>query len=55
MEDALFMHSARLDVEPPPGGVALSKMKLLVPDDWDDYEKGRRDFVRRWGEIAGMH
>jgi iron(III) transport system substrate-binding protein len=55
MANALFMHSARTNAEPPPGGVALSKMKLLIPDDWDVYEKGRRDFVRRWGEIAGMH
>lgn len=52
--DAIFNYSARSDVEPPPGGIAMSKMKLLVPDDWDAYLKSRKDFVELWGKISGL-
>ncbi len=54
MADALIGHSARLDVAPPPGGLPLSKMKLLAPEDWDAYLTGRKGFVQQWGKISGL-
>lgn len=52
--DAIFNYSARTDVEPPPGGIPLSKMKLLVPKDWDAYIASRKDFVQLWGKLSGL-
>lgn len=52
--DALFNYSARTDVEPPPGGIPISQMKLLVPDDWDAYVASRKDFVQLWGKLSGL-
>ncbi|MGP1667419.1 MAG: ABC transporter substrate-binding protein [Rhodanobacter sp.] len=52
--DAIFNYSARTDVDPPPGGIHLSKMKLLVPNDWDAYVKSRKEFVELWGRLSGL-
>ncbi len=54
MADALIGHSARLDVEPPPGALPVSKMKLLAPEDWNAYLNGRKDFIQQWGKISGL-
>ncbi len=53
-EDALFMHSAREDVPPPPGGVPITKIKLLIPSDWQKFLASRPDFLRAWDSLAGM-
>jgi iron(III) transport system substrate-binding protein len=52
--DAIFNYSARTDVEPPPGGIPISKMKLLIPDDWNEYLKSRKDFIELWGKLSGL-
>jgi len=54
MADALFMHSARIDVDPPAKGIPLKDMKLLVPDDWDNYLQGRKAFIQEWGRMSGL-
>jgi len=55
LAEALLLHSPRKDV-PPPGGadtVPLEKMKLLVPADWNDFEKDRPSFAKEWNRIVG--
>jgi len=52
MADALYMHSARADVAPPANGIPLKDMKLLVPEDWDNYLRGRKEFVREWSNLG---
>lgn len=55
LADALLLHSPRKDV-PPPGGpdtVPLSKMKLLIPDNWESFEKDRPSFAKEWNRIVG--
>jgi len=38
---------------PPPGAVPLTKMKLLIPADWDAFEKDRPSFAKEWDRIVG--
>jgi iron(III) transport system substrate-binding protein len=52
--NALFLNSAREDVPPPPGGVPVSKLKLLFPSDWQDFLKTRTQFARFWDEMTGL-
>lgn len=54
MANALYMHSPRPDVAPPKGGIPLTEMKLLTPDDWGSYVEGRRDFLQEWGRLSGL-
>jgi iron(III) transport system substrate-binding protein len=49
-----FLSSPRTDMEPPPGGIPTSQMKVLLVDDWDAYLKSRPQFVREWDKITGM-
>jgi iron(III) transport system substrate-binding protein len=49
-----YSYSLRHDVRPPAGGVPLSSVKLLYPDDWDAFEKSRAQFVRDWNRITGV-
>ncbi|MGE3916755.1 MAG: ABC transporter substrate-binding protein [Hyphomicrobiaceae bacterium] len=51
--NVLFNHSAREDVQPPPNALPISKMKLLFPKDYDDFEKKRPEFVKEWDRIVG--
>jgi iron(III) transport system substrate-binding protein len=53
LADALALHSPRDDVPPPQGAVPLSKMKLLIPADWDAFEKDRPSFAKEWDRIVG--
>jgi len=53
LADALALHSPREDVAPPKGAIALTKMKLLIPADWDAFEKDRPSFAREWDRIVG--
>jgi len=50
----LYYHSLRPDVPPPPGGVAASEFKLLIPKDWQDFEKTHTQFVREWDKLTGL-
>jgi iron(III) transport system substrate-binding protein len=49
-----YSYSAREDVHPPEGGVPISTMKLLYPEDWETFEKSHPAFVRDWKRITGM-
>ncbi|HEX2885989.1 ABC transporter substrate-binding protein [Vineibacter terrae] len=51
--DALLLHSPREDVPPPGNGLSLKEMKLLVPDDWNAFEKDRPQFAKEWDRIVG--
>jgi iron(III) transport system substrate-binding protein len=53
LADALALHSPREDVPPPAGAVPLSKMKLLIPADWDAFEKDRPSYAKEWDRIVG--
>jgi iron(III) transport system substrate-binding protein len=53
LADALALHSPRDDVPPPPGALPLAKMKLLIPADWDAFEKDRPSFAKEWDRIVG--
>lgn len=56
MTEAFYVHSPRTDVAPPPGGIPLSEMTLLTPepDDWEEYVRMRKDFVKEWGRLSGL-
>lgn len=51
---ALSLYSARTDVGPPQGGIPLSEIKLLMPDDWDAFLKTHATFVKEWDRMTGM-
>lgn len=51
--EVLFNHSPREDVPPPPGALPITQMKLLFPQDYDDFEKKRPEFVKEWDKIVG--
>ena len=51
--EVLFNHSPREDVAPPPGGMPIKDIKVLVPQDTDAYEKSRPDFTKEWDRIVG--
>ena len=51
--EVLFNHSPREDVAPPPGALHIKDMKLLFPQDYDDFEKKRPEFVKEWDKIVG--
>ncbi len=53
LSEALLLHSPRADVPAPAGSVAIKDMKLLVPADWDAFEKSRPDFAKEWDRIVG--
>jgi len=53
LAEALLLHSPRDDVPPPAGGVALKDMKLLIPADWEAFEKDRPSFAKEWDRIVG--
>lgn len=50
----LMLNSLRGDVEPPPGGLRPTEMKLLFPKDWDAFIKTHGQFVKEWNKITGM-
>jgi iron(III) transport system substrate-binding protein len=53
LSDALLLHSPRDDVPAPAGSVALKDMKLLIPADWEAFEKDRPSFAKEWDRIVG--
>ncbi|OQM76046.1 ABC transporter substrate-binding protein [Manganibacter manganicus] len=52
--DNVFLHSPRADVAPPPGGVPIDQLNLLLPTDWSIYTPMRREFVRVWNKMTGL-
>lgn len=53
LAEALLLHSPRPDVPAPAGGLPLKDMKLLVPSDWDAFEKDRPAFAKAWDHAVG--
>ena len=53
LSDALLLHSPRDDVPAPAGSVPLKDMKLLIPADWEAFEKDRPEFAKEWDRIVG--
>ncbi|MDR3536659.1 MAG: extracellular solute-binding protein [Acetobacteraceae bacterium] len=51
---ATSLYSARSDVPPPKGGIPITSIKLLAPDDWDAFLKTHAQFVREWDRMVGM-
>jgi iron(III) transport system substrate-binding protein len=52
--DYVFLHSPRSDVAPPPGGLPIDKLQLLLPEDWSVYTRTRPEFVRTWNTLTGL-
>ncbi|HEY4192153.1 MAG TPA: extracellular solute-binding protein [Mesorhizobium sp.] len=52
--DYVFLHSPRADVAPPPGGVPISELNLLLPTDWSIYTPMRAGFVKTWNKMTGL-
>ncbi len=50
----LFTYSPRPDVPPPQGGAGVTEFKLLIPNDWQAFEKTHAQFVREWDKITGL-
>ncbi|HEV7546095.1 MAG TPA: ABC transporter substrate-binding protein, partial [Reyranella sp.] len=53
LAEALLLHSPRDDVPAPAGSVPLKDMKLLIPADWNAFEKDRAEFAKEWDRIVG--
>ncbi len=51
---ALYYHSPRPDVPPPPGGEPITKFKLLFPQDWDAFEATHAAYVKEWDKLTGL-
>ena len=50
----LYYGSVRTDAPPMPTGVRLSSLKLLYPEDWDEYAKTRDEFAKEWNGMLGL-
>jgi hypothetical protein len=50
----LYLHSARHGAAPPPGGEPLEKIRLLMPEDWEDFLKSRTAFAKEWDRYTGL-
>ena len=51
---ALYYHSPRSDVPPPPGGEPIAAFKLLFPDDWDAFQATHAAYVKEWNKLTGL-
>jgi iron(III) transport system substrate-binding protein len=47
------LNSPRTGAPPPPGGLAMDKVKLLYPKDWQAFLASHGKFVKAWGKITG--
>jgi iron(III) transport system substrate-binding protein len=54
IEEGLYLHSMRPDVPPPPGGLPIKDIKLLLPEDWQGFLTSRPAFQREWDKITGL-
>lgn len=48
------LNSPRTGAPPPPGGVALDKIKLLYPRDWQAFLATHNQFVKVWAKVTGV-
>ena len=48
------LNSPRDGAAPPPGGVAMDKIKLLYPKDWQAFLATHDQFVKAWGKVTGV-
>jgi len=53
LAEALLLHSPSEDVPAPAGSVPLKDMKLLIPADWNAFERDRPEFAKEWDRIVG--
>jgi iron(III) transport system substrate-binding protein len=51
---ALYYHSPRADVPPPPGGEPITHFKLLFPEDWDAFEATHAAYAKEWNKLTGL-
>jgi iron(III) transport system substrate-binding protein len=51
---ALYYHSPRADVPPPPGGEPITNFKLLFPEDWDAFQATHAAYVKEWNKLTGL-
>jgi iron(III) transport system substrate-binding protein len=54
MAENLYLHSVRPDAAPPPGGLPVTQLKLLMPSDWRAFLASRPEFAREWDKITGL-
>src|SRR5256885_4838587 len=54
VSENLYLHSAKHGAAPPPGGEPLEKIKLLMPEDWEDFLKSRTAFAKEWDRYTGL-
>jgi hypothetical protein len=43
--DYLYPHSIRTDARPPLGGLPISQLRLLLPEDWHAFLSTRPEFA----------
>jgi iron(III) transport system substrate-binding protein len=48
------LSSPRTDAPPPPGGIAIDKIKLLYPKDWQAFLATHDQFVKVWSKVTGV-
>ena len=51
---ALYYHSPRPDVPPPPGGEPITKFKFLFPEDWDAFQATHAAYAKEWDRLTGL-
>ena len=51
---ALYYHSPRPDVPPPPDGEPVTKFKLLFPEDWEAFEATHAAYAKEWNKLTGL-
>jgi len=52
--DYLYLHSTRTDAPPPPGGLPINQLRLLLPEDWHAFLSSRAEFAREWDRLTSM-
>lgn len=50
----IFLHSPRTDVDPPPGGLPISELKLMFLKESPELLSRRKEFVRQWSAMSGL-
>jgi iron(III) transport system substrate-binding protein len=53
-DEITLLNSPRTGAPPPPGGMAMDKIKLLYPKDWTAFLASHEKFVKAWGKITGV-
>jgi iron(III) transport system substrate-binding protein len=53
-DEITLLHSPRTGEPPPPGGIALDKIKILYPKDWPAFIATHSKFVQEWNKVTGV-